>query len=121
MRAEVERGIEAVRAITGARPRLFRPPQGLRTPLLRDALEPLEGLVCVTWSERGLDAMGRPASAIAKRLESKVRPRAILTLHDGGGLGGTNDRSPTVEALGTLLALARDRGLRCVSLASLER
>jgi peptidoglycan/xylan/chitin deacetylase (PgdA/CDA1 family) len=54
MREEVVRGIDAVASVTGSPPRLFRPPQGLRTPLLRDALRPLEGLLCVTWTERGL-------------------------------------------------------------------
>lgn len=119
MRAEVQRGIDAVARITGSAPRLFRPPQGLRTPLLRDALAPFDHLVCVTWTERGLDAMGRAARSIVRRLEGSVRPGAILTLHDGAGLGGTDDRSPTVEALATLLAMARARGLRCVSLADL--
>ncbi len=115
-RADVQRGIDVVTRITGKRPRLFRPPQGLRTPLLRDALASMQDLVCVTWTERGLDAMGRPASKIVDRLEGTVRPGAILTLHDGAGLGGTLDRSPTVEALGTLLDLAAARGLSCVSL-----
>jgi peptidoglycan-N-acetylglucosamine deacetylase len=119
MRAEVERGIEAIAKITGAAPRLFRPPQGLRTPLLRDALRPLEDLVCVTWTERGLDAMGRPANAIIARLEPRVAPGAILTLHDGKGLGGSHDRSPTIEALGVLLDRARERNLRCIDLAGL--
>lgn len=121
MRAEVQRGIEAVAAITGSPPLLFRPPQGLRTPLLCDALAPLGHLVCVTWTERGLDAMGRAAGAIVRRLEGALRPGAILTLHDGAGLGGTEDRGPTVEALATLLDMARARGLRCVSLAGLAR
>jgi peptidoglycan/xylan/chitin deacetylase (PgdA/CDA1 family) len=119
-RAEVERGIAAVAAVTGKPPTLFRPPQGLRTPLLRDALRPLHDLVCVTWTERGLDAMGRQAGQIVRRLEPAVQPSAILTLHDGAGLGGTNDRRPTVEALGRLLELAAARNLRCVSLAALE-
>lgn len=116
-RADVQRGIDVVAKITGERPLLFRPPQGLRTPLLRDALASMKDLVCVTWTERGLDAMGRPARAIVHRLEHTVRPGAILTLHDGAGLGGTLDRAPTVEALGTLLDLAKARGLSCVSLA----
>jgi len=120
MREEVQRGIDAIAAVTGSPPRLFRPPQGLRTPFLRDALRPLRGLVCVTWTERGLDAMGRTASAIVRRLGSAVRPSSILTLHDGGGFGGTHDRGPTVEALDHLLALAAERDLRCVSLAELE-
>lgn len=119
-RADVERGIAALHAVTGTPPRLFRPPQGLRTPLLRDALAAHPELVCVTWTERGLDAMGRAASRIVARLRPAVRAGAILTLHDGTGFGGAKDRSPTVAALRELLALARERGLRCVSLAALE-
>lgn len=119
MRAEMNRGIDAIARITGNAPRLFRPPQGLRTPLLRDALRSMDGLVCVTWTERGLDAMGRPATAIVERLDDCVRPGAILTLHDGKGLGGSQDRTPTVEALAVLLDRARERNLKCVSLASL--
>lgn len=119
VRAEIARGIDAIAAITGDRPRLFRPPQGLRTPLLATALDGMRDLVCVTWTERGLDTFGRPARKIVQRLAPAVRPAAILTLHDGGGLGGTRDRSPTVEALGDLLDLAAARNLRCVSLACL--
>jgi peptidoglycan/xylan/chitin deacetylase (PgdA/CDA1 family) len=120
MRAEVTRGIDAVTAITGTAPRLFRPPQGVRTPLLRDALASLDGLVCVTWTERGLDAIGRASQAIASRLARSLRAGAILALHDGAGLGGTRDRRPTLEALEILLEMAKARGLRCVSLACLD-
>jgi peptidoglycan/xylan/chitin deacetylase (PgdA/CDA1 family) len=120
MREDIQRGIAAIAHATGSEPTLFRPPQGLRTPLLRDALARLP-LVCVTWTGRGLDTLGRPASRIVARLEPEVRPGAILTLHDGHGFGGRNDRRPTVDALGRLLELAGERGLRCVSLAALER
>lgn len=120
-RADIERGIAVVERITGTAPKLFRPPQGLRTPLLRDALRGLPNLVCVTWTERGLDAIGRQARAIVRRIEPAVRDASIVTLHDGAGLGGTLDRAPTLEALETLLGIAEQRGLRCVSLAMLER
>lgn len=116
-RADVLRGIAVVSRILGAPPWLFRPPQGLRTPLLRDALASHPELLCVTWTERGLDAMGRAAGRIVARLAPAVRAGAILTLHDGAGLGGSLDRTPTVEALAELLALAEERGLACVSLA----
>ncbi len=116
MRAEIVRGVEAVRAITGIAPTLFRPPQGLRTPMLRDALRSLPELTCVMWRERGLDAMGRQAPAIIERLTPALERGAIITLHDGGGFGGTTDRAPTLQALESLLALAATRGLACVSL-----
>lgn len=120
MRRDIEAGLDTVERIVGHRPRLFRPPQGLRTPLLRDALRALPSLVCVTWTERGLDAMGRSSSRIVERLERALAPGAILTLHDGAGLGGTLDRAATVEALEVLLARAEALGLPCVTLADLE-
>jgi peptidoglycan/xylan/chitin deacetylase (PgdA/CDA1 family) len=120
MRAEVERGQRAVEAITGARPTLFRPPQGLRTPFLRDVMALLPHLICVTWSARGLDAMGRTAERIVARLLPALQPGAIITLHDGGGLGGTTDRTPTLTALPQLLATLEARGLTCVALNSSE-
>ena len=115
MRGEIERGIAAVAAVTGRPARLFRPPQGLKTPMLRDALSGL-GLECVTWSARGFDTQARSASQITERLERWLRPGAIVTLHDGAGLGGSDDRSATVEALDRLLTLASERGLHCDTL-----
>lgn len=70
-------------------------------------------------TERGLDAIGRSTDAIVRRLGPAVQPSAILTLHDGAGLGGTLDRRPTVEALERLLTLAAERRLRCIGLAGL--
>lgn len=114
MAAEIERGIASITAITGERPRAFRPPVGLRVPTLRAALMRLsEPVTCYTWTERGLDTFGRPAAAIVDRLAPHLRAGAILTLHDGAGLGGTRDRSATVAALRELLQRMRARQLRC--------
>lgn len=113
MAAEVERGIASIAAITGERPRAFRPPVGLRVPTLRAALARLpEPVTCYTWTERGLDTLGRPAAAIVDRLAPHLRAGAILTLHDGAGLGGTHDRSATVAALRDLLVRMRAQSLR---------
>jgi peptidoglycan/xylan/chitin deacetylase (PgdA/CDA1 family) len=113
MAAEIERGIASIAAITGERPRAFRPPVGLRVPTLRAALLRLpEPVTCYTWTERGLDTLGRPAAAIVARLEPHLRAGAILTLHDGAGLGGTRDRSATVLALRELLARMRTNRLQ---------
>ena len=112
MAAEIERGIDSIAAITGERPRAFRPPVGLRVPTLASALARLpERPTCYTWTERGLDTLGRPAQAIVDRLRPHLVPGAILTLHDGAGFGGSRDRSATVAALRELLGLLRERGL----------
>jgi peptidoglycan/xylan/chitin deacetylase (PgdA/CDA1 family) len=120
IRDEIAKGADAIESVIGRRPRLFRPPHGVRTPMLRDALATLTDLVCVTWTARGLDTIGQGATRIEGRLSRHVRPGAILVLHDGAGLGGTTSRASTVRALGTLLDVARQRGLRCVTLADLE-
>jgi peptidoglycan/xylan/chitin deacetylase (PgdA/CDA1 family) len=113
MAAEIERGIASIAAITGERPRAFRPPVGLRVPTLRAALLRLpEAVTCYTWTERGLDTFGRPAAAIVERLTPHLRAGAILTLHDGAGLGGSSDRSATVAALRELLQQMRTNQVR---------
>ena len=113
MAAEIERGITTIAAITGERPRAFRPPVGLRVPTLRAALRRLsQPVTCYTWTERGLDTIGRPAAAVVARLRPHLQPGAILTLHDGAGLGGSRDRSATIEALRELLMELARRGLR---------
>jgi hypothetical protein len=70
----------------------------------------------VTWSVRGLDSLPTTAGSIVARVEKRLQPGAIVTLHDGVGLGGGTDRQPTLEALTTLLSMCNARGLRCVSL-----
>ncbi|MSP26859.1 MAG: polysaccharide deacetylase family protein [Myxococcales bacterium] len=120
MASDVRRGIDSVVRITGRAPRWFRPPQGLRVPTLRDALARAGASVsCVTWSVRGMDATSRSAEAIVARVAKGLERGAIITLHDGRGLGGTNDRTPTLNALAELLTMAKARDLACVTLDTL--
>lgn len=117
IRAEIHAAVDVVGGILARRPTLFRPPQGLRTPLFSSAWRTLRGFACVTWSVRGLDSLPTTASAIVRRIENRLEPGAIIALHDGTGFGGGSDREPTITALPTLLAACRRRGLRCVALA----
>ena len=113
---EISQAIDVVRGILATTPTLFRPPQGLRTPLFGSAWKKLHNQTCVTWSVRGLDSFPTTAAKIVARVSKGLQPGAIVTLHDGIGLGGGTDRAPTVSALGTLLDECKTRGLRCVSL-----
>jgi peptidoglycan/xylan/chitin deacetylase (PgdA/CDA1 family) len=122
MAADIARGIETIERVVGARPHYFRPPQGLRVPPLGEALASLATpLSCVTWTVRGLDTVSRSAASIAARVERRLGPGAIVTLHDGSSLGGYRDRSATVEALRVVLRSCRERGLTCVRLDELLR
>ena len=113
---EIEDAIDVVAGILARRPALFRPPQGLRTPCFASGWRRTRGLTCVTWSVRGLDSLPTTAAKIVARIVPRLAPGAIVTLHDGTGLGGGTDRQPTVDALAAILAACVARGLRCVAL-----
>ena len=113
---EIEDAIAVVAGILGRRPGLFRPPQGLRTPCFVSGWRRTQGLTCVTWSVRGLDSLPTTAAKIVARIAPRLAPGAIVTLHDGTGLGGGTDRQPTIEALASILATCEARGLRCIAL-----
>jgi len=117
VKKEIEDAIAVVAGILPESPTLFRPPQGLRTPLFGSGWKRTRGLTCVTWSVRGLDAFPTTPDKIVARVAPSLVPGAIVTLHDGTGLGGGTDRAPTISALGTLLDECKARGLRCVTLA----
>lgn len=116
---DIRAGLSAITVSTGHRPRYFRPPQGLRVPALRVALEMIPDVVCVTWTTRGGDAMGASCAAICSRVEAGLTPGAIITLHDGADFGGTRDRRPTIEALPRILRAIEARGLHAVTLDEL--
>lgn len=113
---EIEDAIAVVTGILATRPTLFRPPQGLRTPQFASGFRRTPGLTCVTWSVRGLDSRATTAGAIVARVTPGLEPGAIVTLHDGTGLGGASDRAPTLAALTEILRECQSRGLRCVAL-----
>ena len=115
---EISAAIAIVAGILPESPTLFRPPQGLRTPMFGSAWRRLRGLTCVTWSTRGLDSFATTPEQIVARIAPHLEPGAIVTLHDGGGLGGGTDRVPTIAALATLLGECETRGLRCVALGA---
>ncbi len=113
---EIAEAIAVVAGILPESPRLFRPPQGLRTPSFASGWKRTRGLTCVTWSVRGLDSLATSSAKIIARIMRRLEPGAIVTLHDGTGLGGGSDREPTLAALATILDGCAARGLRCVAL-----
>lgn len=83
-------------------PRLFRPPVGLKNPLVAVAVRRLR-LTTVTWSARLWDTGGATVAALAQRLRAAARPRAIVMMHDGHEPGRPADRAATVAALAAVL------------------
>jgi peptidoglycan/xylan/chitin deacetylase (PgdA/CDA1 family) len=108
----------ALAPMLGRACRFFRPPQGFRTPPLAKALRARD-VVCVNWSRRGFDSVRRDANAILATLVAGLEEGAIFLLHDGAGLGGSHDRSPTLALLPRFIAEARQRGFTFVPLDEL--
>jgi len=98
--------------LTGARPRLFRPPYHSDESLD----EGPNAAVIALASRRGYDVLGenidpedyaqRDPQAIADRVLAKACSGGVILLHDGGG-----DRGATVAALPLIAARLRARGL----------
>lgn len=89
--------------------RLFRAPQGFRTPLLADVLRDRK-LDCVGWQARGYDSVRSNVDRILQSLVKNLSSGSIVLLHDGGGLGGTEERGATLKTLPLLIEAIRSRG-----------
>jgi peptidoglycan/xylan/chitin deacetylase (PgdA/CDA1 family) len=72
---------QALLAPFGIRPLTFRPPVGITNPRLPGVLGKL-GMECVTFSCRACDFGNRRIGGLARTILGKVRPGAIVLLHD---------------------------------------
>jgi len=109
VRADIERSLRAIEAITGTRPTLFRPPIGHTNPRIAKVVEELE-LSVVGWSVRGLDGIASSqADAVATRVSRGLEDGAIVLLHDAAE---RDDHAPaSIGALPQILASMRARNL----------
>jgi peptidoglycan/xylan/chitin deacetylase (PgdA/CDA1 family) len=81
-KSELERTQAAIQAATGVIPRFFRPPMGLSNPRTFRAAQAL-GLTVIGWSARGLDTITTDPERVVARILRRVKPGAIILLHDG--------------------------------------
>lgn len=113
--AEIAAGAHAIEDATGVRPTYFRAPHGARSPFVSPAARRL-GEDTVGWSVGSNDHALRDATAIAKRVIERSRPRSIVLMHDADAYDATANRLATVEAVRSIISALRARGLRLVSL-----
>jgi peptidoglycan/xylan/chitin deacetylase (PgdA/CDA1 family) len=120
---EIRNGRRAIEDAIGSRVSLFRPPFGEQTPQ-SILLARLLGHEVVCWSSAADDWTRAPASVIRERIQTTLRPGAIVLLHDdveNGAASVWRDRAATVEALSLLLEHLRDTGIRSVTVPDLFR
>jgi peptidoglycan/xylan/chitin deacetylase (PgdA/CDA1 family) len=110
VRDDLQRGLDAIEAATGERPRLFRPPYGRMGDAAHTAVEEL-GLELVYWSAWGYDWEALGADRIADLVHRDLTTGLIVLLHDSPRYGHRPSAAPTAEALPTILEDAAARGL----------
>src|SRR5947207_5855990 len=116
-RQELERAQRIISRASGSKPRLARPPGGVRTPAYFVAARQL-GLRTVQWDVAGFDWKPRSGMQIAESVLREVRAGSIILLHDADS-ARKRDRRATVAALPLIIAGLGERGLRIVPLSEL--
>jgi len=116
-RDQVTRAQDVIAETIGARPRLARPPYGVRTPAYFGATRAL-GLHTVQWDVAGFDWKRHSPTQIADNVLRKVRAGSIILLHDGDS-SGRQDRKNTVAALPLIIEGLRQRDLQIAPLSQL--
>jgi len=110
---------EAVRKATGEIPMMFRPPVGITSPRIDEAVRKL-GLTVMAWSVKGMDGVaGARADKVASRIARKVKPGSIVLMHDA--LERSDQEPASVAALPAVLAAIHEKGLKVVPLEELLR
>jgi peptidoglycan-N-acetylglucosamine deacetylase len=119
-RDDLARGLGAVEAATGARPRLYRPPYGWFSDASYEACRELE-LEPVYWSAWGFDHEPLPPERIADLVCRDLAPGLIVLLHDSPRYAFRDSARPTAEAIPAIADEARRRGVELAPLGELLR
>jgi peptidoglycan/xylan/chitin deacetylase (PgdA/CDA1 family) len=109
--AELEATHSIIADLTGQAPRFFRAPHGYRNPWVARTAARL-GYRTLGWTVGVWDSDPIPAPEVRKRVRERIRPGAIILLHDGDGYDLHGNRLPTAEAVSGIIADARAAGYR---------
>jgi peptidoglycan/xylan/chitin deacetylase (PgdA/CDA1 family) len=109
-RDDLARGLGAVEAATGRRPRFYRPPYGRFSDHSYEACRKL-GLEPVYWSAWGCDWEPIPAARIVDLAGRDLGDGVVLLLHDSARYASRDSASPTAEALDGLLKEGLEAGV----------
>lgn len=106
---ELDAALAAFAAAGTPPPRRFRAPVGIKNLFLAPALA-TRGLDCIGWSIRGADTFAKTPDTVAARVARRLRPGAIILLHEGPPVRP----EVRVAAIASVLDLLHARGYRAV-------
>lgn len=115
---EMRHAHDAIGAAVGVVPRTFRAPHGLRNPFVHVAARRM-GYEVVAWTFGVRDHEQPGPEEIRRRVRVRLRPGAIILLHDGDGYDPRGERAHTAAALPGILEDAREAGYEFRPLADL--
>lgn len=118
IRRELRPAEELIAGVTGRSLRLFRAPHGFRNPFVTSVVHQL-GYTVFGWTFGVWDSDRPGADKIRLRTRAKLKPGAIILLHDGDGSNPRGDRSQTAQALPDIIADAREAGYSFRSIGEL--
>jgi peptidoglycan/xylan/chitin deacetylase (PgdA/CDA1 family) len=118
MQADINAAQSAIADATGVAPLFYRPPFGVRNPLLELSLAAV-GLHCVAWSARAFDTLARDPGRVVRSLTAQLDAGAIVLLHDGIAIRKRTGAPVVLAALPPLLDVVSARGLTSINLRSI--
>jgi peptidoglycan-N-acetylglucosamine deacetylase len=115
LKREIYDAQAAIESITEIKPRFFRAPMGLRSPLL-DPVVARSALLYVSWTRRGWDCVSRNPATVLRRITNRLAAGDVILLHDGSCARTLGGEPVVLAVLPSLLDHLASRGLRPVSL-----
>ncbi len=112
-RRDLKRGIKVIEAITGERPRWFRPPIGHTNPHVGGVIRELD-LIVVGWNVSARDGTRSVPDDVATRVLDAAKDGAIVLMHDASERA--THEPAGVEALPTILRGLAKKKLRITPL-----
>jgi len=113
---EIIRGHDAIAEVAACAPRFFRAPWGMTNlavfPVIRRLATP-----CVFWSVQPEGQRAVDPECQVQRIRERIKPGAIVDLHDADGVPGAGAR--TARMLADLIASLRSAGYRLAGLSDL--
>ena len=117
-RREIERSQQALAAVTGVVPALYRPPWLCHWPWVLGGIRQHGMQVVSGLFGHPLEIFQPPASVMTASAAKITKPGSIVIFHDGfDARGGRRDQS--VAAIGPLIDILADRGFRFVTVDEL--
>ncbi|HEY3219776.1 MAG TPA: polysaccharide deacetylase family protein [Gemmatimonadales bacterium] len=109
IRTQLQKTHDVIESVTGVTPRSFRAPHGYRSPFLISIIVDMSYTV-FGWTFGVFDTATPGVEQIRRRVRNRLRPGAIVLLHDGDGYDPEGDRMQTANALPGIIQDARAAG-----------